>query len=815
MMRYNVVSFYDTETSRTGDDADAVAYTISWQFNDLRNVDLSHYSEKDDDIRIYRNMKDVMDYIDTVVAYGHAAHVTPIIAAYNLMFDLQSILHELHSKWPRCEVMAQNGTSCYTIDFYESDTAKYPCLRFWDMFYLYSGGLAQMGDIAGLPKLVGDWDYDKVRTPETPLTELEMGYAARDVQVLPAYLRYLLVTNDWLTQPMLGHTVLTATGIVRQYARRTLGDLPESKRISVWRAYTALCKRESPVGFKSYAMRRACFRGGLSFTSAATADMVVRNVASLDVTSMHHTFMSPRLPVGFEESTPQLLEVTCGNVLRTTRSYVLQHYEQPFQCGLHAEIEFTNIRLKHDTCFSEWGVATLARGKFLKTAEKYGEYADNRVELQENEIRKGYRDVAVNGVYAFGKLYSADRLIVHVSEIELWLMSRVYEWDSMRPIRGETTSEWIDAPDYIALQSMTLYTMKNNVKRLVKTYEEGTPYTDGIAASIPTGLADKARDGSLTCDELQSYYLSVKGMFNSVYGICAQDVYRCDFMMDDMDDIIVNKDHVTTEANFSERQPSTFKVLYTEGLRIVGRSRLHLVLAMELIWDALGDRARVTGGDTDSLKVACDADVTDGMLLDALIPLHDAADVTLEKGYRHVAERFPDLHNPMSGVGHFEIEKCGHSTRYPWHVELWTKCRVSVDTDGEPHVTCAGLRRPRGVYNIMDFYRRLISCKGAEYALAHGIGFNVWVNNDVCHMLMTKWPKPTDMCDIHVTDYMGHVAHVRQYQAVLLYPDARLLGGLQNGENYETVEYLRKHYDRIVNTKTRVIKRNALEAMEL
>lgn len=80
-----------------------------------------------------------------------------------------------------------------------------------------------MGETCGLPKAVGDWDYSLVRTPETPLTEEEMFYARRDVQVIPQYLQWLLRANHWLTPDMLGCRVLTKTSLVRQMARREIG----------------------------------------------------------------------------------------------------------------------------------------------------------------------------------------------------------------------------------------------------------------------------------------------------------------------------------------------------------------------------------------------------------------------------------------------------------------------------------------------------------------------------------------------------------------------------------------------------------------
>ena len=68
-----------------------------------------------------------------------------------------------------------------------------------------------MGRTCGLAKALGDWDYNLTRTPETPLTADEMHYAARDVQVIPAYLRYLIEANEWLEPDMLASTVLTKT----------------------------------------------------------------------------------------------------------------------------------------------------------------------------------------------------------------------------------------------------------------------------------------------------------------------------------------------------------------------------------------------------------------------------------------------------------------------------------------------------------------------------------------------------------------------------------------------------------------------------
>ena len=161
------------------------------------------------------------------------------MAAYNATFDLQTILASLANTY-KIAVNAQSSTNIYTLDL--CDDEDNILLRFWDTFHLEMRGLAAMGKTCGLAKATGDWNYDLVRTPETPLTELEYFYAARDVQVIPAYLRYLLDANEWLKSSDFGHLLLTKTSIVRQMAKHTIGNkyihLSSGKSIKMLRAFT-------------------------------------------------------------------------------------------------------------------------------------------------------------------------------------------------------------------------------------------------------------------------------------------------------------------------------------------------------------------------------------------------------------------------------------------------------------------------------------------------------------------------------------------------------------------------------------------------
>lgn len=321
------------------------------------------------------------------------------------MFDVQTLMLELAQSYV-IEVNAQTATSVYTLDLCVDGNVV---CRFWDTFYLEMGGLRAMGETCGLPKAVGDWDYTLARTPETPLTEDELFYARRDVQVIPQYLQWLLHANHWLSSDMIGSRVLTKTSLVRQMARREIGGrrvtLQGGKKITLRHAFEMTCNQEFPKDYKSYALRKACFRGGLTFTSAKTAGVVVDNVASLDVTSMHHAFINGRrLPVKFASAPTDILQIACERIVNTSLEDVLSNYDDPFRTGLHAAVRFTNLRLRENTCFDAWGIAICPRSKFVKTLRADTDYSNNeRAKTQENSVRAhGYVDSAVNPTYAFG-----------------------------------------------------------------------------------------------------------------------------------------------------------------------------------------------------------------------------------------------------------------------------------------------------------------------------------------------------------------------------------------------------------------------------
>lgn len=517
---FKVIAAFDTETTNIFYEKEWQAFTICYQFNDLSQVDLNNYQPyKDEQIYIYRYKSEALRFIDKCIEDAADSYI-PVIAGYNLMFDLQTLFNDLINMY-KMQVNAQSSTNVYTLDIV--DDKDNILLRFWDTFHLELAGLEAMGETAGLYKLKGSWDYSLIRTPETPLTDSEIAYAKRDVQVIPAYLNYLLKSNSWLTSDMFACRVITKTSLVRQMAKAEIAPLKVKLRsgrdISIFSLFLMDCKEALPACYYDYALQKACFRGGLTFTAAKYASKVVQNVVSLDAVSMHHLHINGHyVPKIFRPATKEQLINLVKSVLNVSSADMLKNYAKPFSCAFHMRIKFTNLRLKPNTAFSEYGIAIIPRAKFGKSVAASMDYSKSEANQEaETAVRlNGWRDRAFNAVFAFGKLYTADKAILHLNEWELWNISCVYAWDSIEPVLGEVAVKFELPPDYITLQSNILFARKQDMKLIYKNYKEGDAYKLNIPKSIPDSIKNELMSGTLSNDFVNSYYNStVKGMFNS------------------------------------------------------------------------------------------------------------------------------------------------------------------------------------------------------------------------------------------------------------------------------------------------------------
>lgn len=99
----------------------------------------------------------------------------------------------------------------------KASCAEFPNIEFLCTLSLENMSLADWGDTLGIPKLVGFLDYNQMRTPFTSLTDDELAYGQRDLEVMYAGLKRELETYSSVWKlPM------TSTGKIRMVCKDLL-----------------------------------------------------------------------------------------------------------------------------------------------------------------------------------------------------------------------------------------------------------------------------------------------------------------------------------------------------------------------------------------------------------------------------------------------------------------------------------------------------------------------------------------------------------------------------------------------------------------
>ena len=664
--KFRVVGSLDTETTSTGRGAFVCLLQLrTWKTLKGRGKTV-FYSTPD----------------ELIAALPMGGDPTPIIAVYNLQFDfisLEPVLleqgYELSSFGP--------ATNPFYIDILKDNQTV---LRFWEVSRLCPQGLAVMGELAGLPKLNGEWDYSKYREPGDTLTKEEEAYAERDTEVIQAYLQYIIKTNGFIKESDLGTRLLTQTGLVRLFGERVVGR----KEL---RAFRAAAAQEEPEDEGTYRLRKACFRAGLTFTGGSNAGHVFENVTSIDTISMHHSFILGRLvPRGFHKAEPAILERALSTIFETPMKEVLAQYEQPFQTALHARVRFTNLKIKAGSVFEAQGIGTLARGKFAQNVI-YDWEDGNSSEAAENRNRRaGYLDQGKGLRFEFGKLVEAQEATLFLTELEAWVLAQVYDWDDFEVIEGELTTRFQVPPTYILKLDEALYANKCSMKRFLKGDEQ---------AEVPQAIKSAPRSVQ------EGYYLRTsKGMFNSIFGLVAMDSHKF-------------------EIDFSKtKNPSSW---YAMGMRIAGGSRVHLVIAMLLLNQKFTGRFQILGGDTDSIKIA---GLTTSEIQEALQPLHaaitKAIDITLDQSGIDAKQ--------FKGIGTFESEGTADL-----EIEVFNKNRLAW-TGEQFELTAAGIPTPTNKPNLETALTALAQKYGPRMVMTDIYGPNLEVDQTLSCFLFPVRP---------------------------------------------------------------------------
>lgn len=132
------------------------------------------------------------------------------VYVHNLPFDASFLL-------PHMQVFQLFASGLHKPYYFVTNNG----FKFVDTAVLTQNSLAGLGNKLQrfhVEKKVGDFDYDKIRTPNTPFTKKEEGYVLNDVLVLAAYIAEYAQDNY---SGNLARLPMTQTGIVRDFLKRS------------------------------------------------------------------------------------------------------------------------------------------------------------------------------------------------------------------------------------------------------------------------------------------------------------------------------------------------------------------------------------------------------------------------------------------------------------------------------------------------------------------------------------------------------------------------------------------------------------------
>lgn len=256
---------FDIETSKipTDDEGHYQAFMYIWQICIEGNVVFG------------RRWEELQEFMKNVVnAYKLSEGERVVVYVHNLSFEFQFIQDYF------------NFTDVFAMASRSILTAKTAHLEFRCSYKLSNMSLAKF--IENTPntlhyKGVDDLDYATVRTPDTPLTEVEYGYCFNDVKGLYECVMELLKEDNIATIP------LTSTGYVRRDCRNAMNKNKNNRKMFLRSRLTLL----------QYKLLRECFRGGNTASDRYLTNLILKIVGSYDLSSSYPFQMIAReYPLG-------------------------------------------------------------------------------------------------------------------------------------------------------------------------------------------------------------------------------------------------------------------------------------------------------------------------------------------------------------------------------------------------------------------------------------------------------------------------------------------------------------------------------------
>lgn len=309
-------------------------------------------------------------------------------------------------------------------------------LEIREVLGLFGVSLAQIAkNYTNMEKLKGDLDYNQTILSNTPMSEKEIGYTVRDVEILVALANYIY-EHFFGKNPRLPYT---STGIIRDAIKKEFG--------AGLKAQKQLIKSWMPSDEYEYELfRRYLFKGGISGSNVKLADRVLEHVVGADITSDYpFQMLTKKFPWG------KATVVNSREFCKEKKPYI-------------ATIVFINFKAKSQH-------ALMSAHKVINSKEMIN---SKRTVLDNNRIQ------------------FAERAELVVNDVEYKALKRAYKWDN-----AIVKKCWIFKEGYKPLPAeirrviIRQYLKKEELKHEYKNtqeYRDAKAFVNGIFGMSCTAL---------------------------------------------------------------------------------------------------------------------------------------------------------------------------------------------------------------------------------------------------------------------------------------------------------------------------------------
>lgn len=390
----------------------------------------------------------------------------------------------------------------------KASAKEYPNIEFRCSYMLTRLSLDSWGKQIGCEKKTGDLDYEVLRTPLTPLTDTELGYCEQDcIVVYKGISKYLSEYGHMRDIP------LTQTGTVR---------LVVKKKLTCSKSYVKNIKKLVPNSAEEYKRLLNLFAGGYTHANRYYSGKVQQgHIEHYDFASSYPTVMiAEKYPMSiwfFDYS----LDFPTDDMFEDT-AYIFN-------------IEFINLKCQ---TFNTYIQASKSSGENIRF--------DN------------------------GRVLSADRLTIRLTEQDYLIVRDTYTWENMI-----VHSKYKARKDYLPKQ-FTEY--------ILELYKNKTELKD--------------------VDNMEDLYMQSKQYINSMFGMCVTAIVQADVSYND-EDKTWNIQELTTDyvekrlnklRDWHEREKRYF-LSYSWGVYVTAYARRNLWKCIESV------DSEVLYCDTDSIFV--------------------------------------------------------------------------------------------------------------------------------------------------------------------------------------------------------------------